>query len=385
MAREIVVLLQGHKEGSKATLTVNYMVSNATWSAQYDIRVLSANNTLELTYYAVIVQSTKELWKNVYLSLSTATPSSNHAPPNLAAMTLQQQSLYQPVFAKNEMDMKCKRQMRSERKAYDGECLAECCCCSSVSPRTLSDRAAPLPPPPEMTVTKSTAQQGATSSSFNIERPGTIPSDNEPHKVTIASIKLDKCKCEYITVPCLDESAYLKVKATNTSDFTFLAGPMLVFFDNNYIARSKLPTVSPSEEFEAFLGRDEAIKVEYKIPQRFRETRGIIINTTNKQRTQNKIVIKNNKQTKISLIVKDRFPESNTKEIAVKLLEPDFKDKQELTNVPLDKENRAKLIKLDNVMKHVDWELELAPAQKVVIPLTMELEWPSTRQIQFSG
>lgn len=388
VVREIIVLLQGHKEGSKATLSLHYVVSNVQWNAQYDIRVMSKDNTVELTYFALVTQSTNELWRNVDLSLSTATPSSKHAPPNLAAMVLQrQQQVYsQHYYGGMERGMELEESRYDSLQCENLKCERYSECDSKVQRRAMpSSFSAPLPPPPEMAVAKSTAQQGATSSTFNIERPSTIPSDKEPHKVTIGVIKLGNCKCEYITVPCMDQNAYLKVKATNTSDFTFLAGPMSVFFDNNYVAKSKLPTVSPSEEFEAFLGQDEAVKVEYKIPQKFRETKGIIINTTNKQRTQNKIVIKNNKQTKISLVVKDRFPESGTKDVVVKLLEPDFKDKQKLANVPLDKNNKADLIKLDNVMKHIDWELELAPNQKVTIGFTVELEWPSSKQIQFSG
>ena len=88
--RQIVVLLQGHCEGS-ATLKITYMVSNAKWKSQYDIRVLK-DNLVELSFFAVISQSTSEQWKNVHLSLSTAKPSaSKTAPPSLSAVVLQAQ------------------------------------------------------------------------------------------------------------------------------------------------------------------------------------------------------------------------------------------------------------------------------------------------------
>jgi hypothetical protein len=80
------------------------------------------------------------------------------------------------------------------------------------------------PPPPPMQVASSKAEQGSLSSTYHIDRVSTIPSDNEPHKVTIAVITLKDCKQQYCTVPVLDTNAYLKVKSVNNSDFILFPG-----------------------------------------------------------------------------------------------------------------------------------------------------------------
>jgi uncharacterized protein (TIGR02231 family) len=65
-------------------LDLRYVVSGAQWTASYDIRIQSSDQSMSLTYYGLVSQSTGEDWPNVQLSLSTATPSKGGVPPTLA-------------------------------------------------------------------------------------------------------------------------------------------------------------------------------------------------------------------------------------------------------------------------------------------------------------
>ena len=51
-----------------------------------------------------------------------------------------------------------------------------------------------------------------------------------------------KPEFEYETVPKKNPYAYLKAKVTNTSDYSLLAGPANVFFENNFVAKVKILT-----------------------------------------------------------------------------------------------------------------------------------------------
>jgi uncharacterized protein (TIGR02231 family) len=167
---------------------------------------------------------------------------------------------------------------------------------------------------------------------------------------------------------------------------------MSVFFDNNYVCTTKMKNVSPGEEFEAFLGNDENIMVEYSVPHRFRQTKGLIM-SNNKQTITSKVVVRNNKPTPVLIEVKDRVPISQNENITVKLVEPVFpntnkdnKEKLEVSNVPLlPKESKlvAQKATLDVNNKLVTWEMSIPANTKVIIPMSHELEWPTSYDLQY--
>lgn len=71
---------------------------------------------------------------------------------------------------------------------------------------------------------------------YEITRRSSIPSDNNPHKVSVAIIDL-KPTFEYESVPKRAAHAYLKAKVKNVSPYALLAGPTNIFLDNNFIAK----------------------------------------------------------------------------------------------------------------------------------------------------
>lgn len=57
-------------------------------------------------------------------------------------------------------------------------------------------------------------------------------------------------------------AAYPATQATNDTDYLLLASEdVSVFFDNSFVTKTGLATVSPGESFQAFLGTDPAVKV----------------------------------------------------------------------------------------------------------------------------
>ena len=87
----------------------------------------------------------------------------------------------------------------------------------------------------QQTMDIQTSSVGSTST-FDIPRNATIPSDSTTHKVTIGIINL-KPDFEYETVPRKNTYAYIKAKVTNTSEYPLLAGSANVFLDNNFVSK----------------------------------------------------------------------------------------------------------------------------------------------------
>jgi uncharacterized protein (TIGR02231 family) len=342
--REVCISVNSNDEG-EAVFIVTYLVGNVGWRATYDIRVSSADNSMSLTYYASVRQNSREHWVNAIISLSTASPNSSNKPPELQTLIL-------------------------------GNSYAQ------------SSRNSPMPYSREAVAADyklhrhTTVEQGVTSSSYTISKESTIPSDNEEHRVIIAEITLTDVQFSYHTVPKKEPTAYLKVKAKNTSPYSFLAGPMNVFFDNNFVATTDMQSVNPQEEFDSFLGKDPAVKVAYSLPQKFRETKGFL-RGMNKTTVKRKITIKNKKSVPIKLIVDDQFPMSFESRITIEQLTPKIQANVTLENVPLlfgescepGKKTAEKLaFTMDNILK---WTVNMEPDDIVVIPIEYAVSWPS--------
>lgn len=71
------------KQTGRADFYITYYVKNAGWFPSYDIRSNSTNEPLQLSYKANIYQNTKEEWKNVPVTLSSANPNRSNVAPQL--------------------------------------------------------------------------------------------------------------------------------------------------------------------------------------------------------------------------------------------------------------------------------------------------------------
>lgn len=59
---------------------------------------------------------------------------------------------------------------------------------------------------------------------------------------------------------------YLVLQATNNTDYLLLASnDVSIFFDNSFVTKTCLASVSPGESFQTFLGIDPAVKVKAPI------------------------------------------------------------------------------------------------------------------------
>jgi hypothetical protein len=71
------------KQAGRAYFSISYYVKNAGWYPSYDIRSNSTKEPLQLSYKANIFQNTKEEWKNVPVTLSSANPNRSNVAPQL--------------------------------------------------------------------------------------------------------------------------------------------------------------------------------------------------------------------------------------------------------------------------------------------------------------
>lgn len=204
-------------------------------------------------------------------------------------------------------------------------------------------------------------EAAATSASFKITTPASVPSDNSPQKVPITTAAL-AANPEYLTTPKLQPAAFLTAKAVNSSDFPLLAGAMNVFLDGTFVATSHLRTVMAGEKFDLALGADDGISVKHQRVKRFTEETGLT-NSGQRITYEYLLTIQNNKKTAARVIVADQIPVSRNEKVVVKQLSPDAKEVKP-TN--------------EGALK---WTLDLKPGEKRELTLKFSIDYPNDVQV----
>jgi hypothetical protein len=101
--RDAVIVVHKIRPGA-GMVRLGYLVGAANWSPQYRLRGTADSTSVRLEYLAAVVQQTGETWPGVAVTLSTARPSLEAAPPDLLPlkMALPQGFDTSPIEAKDE-------------------------------------------------------------------------------------------------------------------------------------------------------------------------------------------------------------------------------------------------------------------------------------------
>ncbi|CAD5117308.1 DgyrCDS6095 [Dimorphilus gyrociliatus] len=359
--RQLSIYVDGAAEGD-IEIMISYVVMNASWKPKYDIRVSSIDQTLKIHYYGLIKQTTEEDWNACQVFLSSATPSIGGNLPKLGNFQLS----LKPKFVPYEERTKSKGLPPPARMMMTSVALKKSRSRASYASHDTSEIL-------EMCEESAEVNEYLTSTTFEVSKPATIPSDQVEHKVCIAVLDL-QAQFQYKTVPRKAAHAYLIAKVTNNSDYAFFPGKGNIFFDNNFVAKTDFKAVSPKEEFSCDLGRDLSVRIDFKPEQKFKERTGWVHRSTMTTYSQN-IVVKNTKAFPIHITVIDRVPQSVDDEIKVNLIEPCG-----LKLGPQEKVDYSKPIRI-NKQNNIEWEFDLGSGKEKACLLKYSIEHPASKQI----
>jgi hypothetical protein len=446
--KEITVQVEVAKAGTY-TLYPTYIVKDASWYPLYDARVTSQSGDLELTYYAMVRQTTGEDWNDIRLSFSTAEPLTSKALPELEAWHLSNRPLqkkqststirstnpniqytknyglpkgkgvvsghvrdsntgealigvqvyvegtkhgaatdeegyfyinavpakHQTLIAEyvgyNKTKIKLRVVEKSEAQvdlemeeaAIDLEQVVVAAMRPLVDTKqTASVSVVDLPGSFKYNGGRS-ARSSATlnlpefsdvaekelTTTFTLKTKNTIPSDHSPHKVTVSMGQLP-LNYTYKSIPKLKEAVFLKGNVKNTNDYPLLAGEMNIFVDNDFINRTYIDAIAPTDTFALALSTDDNIRVERKRLNRFTEQSGIL-NKEMKITYSYEIYLKNNHRKAVTIHVTDQIPLSMHEDIEIELVTP------KRTKKELGKD------------KTIEWQVPLEPGEEKTLPL----------------
>lgn len=291
-------------------LELSYLVKQASWRPQYDVRVTTDKDgnqgEVELTYIGVVQQSTGENWEQVNLALSTARPSLAATLPELQPRYLDIYAPPQPMaaaFASLPSPGAAPRAMMKRRSAMNvpfGATMAE-----------EEDSYA------QAEVATASVEQTGTAYVFRIARSVDIPSDNSPHKTTIARDGLP-CTFDYVSAPVIEPNVHQRARITNTTERVLLPGESSIFLSGEYVGTTKIKLTAPNEQFKIFLGIDDTIKVKREQLERGVEKGALLQSDLRRTTYAYRITIHNYSSFAHSVVVRDQLPVSQHERIKVK-------------------------------------------------------------------
>jgi uncharacterized protein (TIGR02231 family) len=294
---EIVVSVSA-QSATPAELEIMYIVGNAGWTPQYDLRAQNAQNPIQLSYRGSVFQSTGEEWKNVKLRLSTANPTLGGLKPELATWYL---DFYQPRPV--TYDYRSRSKAAASMPAYR----------ATDEEELKTESVAELQDAGSLAEYVSTIQT-SLNTEFDISLPYSVSSGRRP---TLVDIRSDEVKASYLysVAPKLDKDAFLIAKATGWEEFNLLPGNANIFFEGTYVGQSFIDPNSIKDTLSLSLGRDPRIVVKREKVKEFSSRKAI--GGTQRDSYAWETTLRNSRNQSVTLLVEDQVPVSKNSQIEV--------------------------------------------------------------------
>ncbi|HQK36098.1 MAG TPA: DUF4139 domain-containing protein [Bacteroidales bacterium] len=329
---------------TKALLRLSYLVNNASWTPEYDLRAGEPTKPVELVYKGSIVQNTGEDWNNVNITLSTGNPSLGGNKPELNTWFL---DFFYPRPA-------------GILKSAKSEIVPEVAEMDDVAVTVRGTRSR-IPVAEEAATGSSyTAfSENQTMFLYTINVPATVPSDGKPQQVEIRKEKPDAVFIHY-AAPKLDPDAFLVARITGWEKLNLLPGNANVFFEGTYTGKSYLNPGAMGDTLDVSLGRDRGISLRRERIKEFTSRQSL--GNARKDIRGFEITVRNNKKAPVNLTLQDQIPVPVNKDISV--------DPVEISGGSLEKQTGK-----------ITWNLKLAPSESKTLRLVYEVKYPKDRQV----
>jgi uncharacterized protein (TIGR02231 family) len=281
--------------GKPTSVAFSYVVPGASWKVSYGIQV-SPQGKAKIEYYGNIRQETGEDWKNVNLSLSTASPAKGGSRYNLYPIQVSGRI----VKTKDSIFLSEQKAMASTEAAEEPDRPAME---SEGSPETGG---------------YSKLEASGESLLFTIPRKTEILSTKKDQKVIIAQYEDNALAMSHRIIPSLQLAAHLTGKFMNSKSFPLLAGSVNSFLDSGFIGRSSLEYTAPGQSFLVGFGIDQSVQVNRNL-KTYEEPVGAL-RSGKYFHTEIEVEIKNQSDEIKKFSLLDRIPVSEVEEISVELM-----------------------------------------------------------------
>jgi hypothetical protein len=398
------VLSVNKTDAAKGTVELRYMVNDASWTPQYNLRASSAAGTVLIEHNAVIHQASGEDWTNVAMTLSTAQPTLVAASPVIDPMmiTIAPPPPAQPASKPVQLDGKdMGRQLgapgvaggmpKEDKFSYTDRTEEYRRLITARSEQARKGKAAQvalnqaawgaqmmevLADAEKVKELKKEAARIArtegVSVSYIISGTLTLPSRSDQQLVTITTATT-KVAFTHIATPLLTDYVYVQGELTNDTGRIFLPGQTAMYRDNEFVGNGSMELVTIGERFTVGFGVDSQVQVRRELEDKKTDTGW----RARSDRSLYRIAINNYRSTPVRLQLFDRIPFTENPDVRIELLD---------TSVPMSKDaDYLRILRKKNILR---WDITLAPntadGKATVVTYNVLMEYPRDMQIRSS-
>lgn len=285
-------------------LEISYVVTGASWTPLYDLRVDSVSHSVDLSYLAEISQNSGEDWNDVALTLSTAKPGLGTLPPQIRPWYIDTPPI--PVSIPDFL--------RNRNRHPENQLSPEAELALSLEMTEQSDESEVLVA--AETVNGKICDHGSVVT-FKLKNKTNISGNGTPCKTTIFHDDYPCC-FDYVTIPRLVSFGYLQANVKNSlNGATLLPGEANIFRDDVFVGTTQIANTVAGEEFKLNLGIDEGLKIERDLVERQADKK--LIGNNRKITYTYKLTITNLLQHEANLRLIEQLPVSRNEQIKVRL------------------------------------------------------------------
>lgn len=287
-------------DAGKYSFQVSYIALNASWNPFYDLKVDDIKNPIKLIYKANITQSTGIDWKQVKLSLATATPGQSGTAPTINPWFLGY--VYPRVYS----GMMLKASSITDKAMAVRE--------QSLDEVSVGNAASPNAKKLEEYVSVSDNTLNVT---FDIDVLYDIPTNGKEQTAVLKTYQVPATYKHY-AIPKLDKDAYIIAEVLDWEKLNLLPGEANVILEGTYTGKTYIDPNATNDTLSLTLGKDKRVALKRDKLVDYSSVK--FLGTNKLQKFTYEITVKNNKNEAINLDLKDQFPLSTNKDIEVEMI-----------------------------------------------------------------
>ena len=336
-------------QATQATINLNYYITNAGWTPSYDLRAISNEQNVKLTYKAQIHQESGIDWGSVKLVLSTANPNRSYNIPELSPWYLG----YNPYKINSNKDMRSLSAPAAGAYDLDKAKKADDYLSLEQEQKEIAAQNA---------YDYTSVSENVIETEYEIKLNYNIPSDGKEHFAAIM-VKDLKTNYRYKAIPKLNNNVYLTAVLSDWEDAITMGGQASIYYDGSYVGNTSLTPGGTEDTIQLSLGIDKNIAIKrQKIKEKCSQK--VLDNDIIHQYTY-EITMKNSRATKIEIEVEDQLPLAQDKSVVV--------DKKELSGA-----------KYDEVTGILKWRSTIQAKDSKKLTLMYQVKAPKYMAVAFN-
>lgn len=332
---EVVAQIQS-KQSQQVSFKLTYIINDAGWIPEYDLRGESISKPLQLTYKASIWQNSGFAWDKVKLNVSTGNATVSATGPVLNPW-------YLNYFYGT---------MLKEQKQLESVVITSAP--SAVRNKTKDEDAFN-----NTGANYTTVNNTQLAVVYDVEVSQSIPTNSKPIVFTLAQKEIE-ANYEYYCIPKLDPDAFLQARIINWEELNLLSGNANVFFEGAFVGQTYIDANQTVDTLNISLGRDKKVVVKRIKAKDY--DRKKLIGDNYKRAVLYDISIRNLKGEKLFLMLYDQIPVSANSEIVVEMVDQGGADYQPETG-------------------KLTWKMELTPQQEKKLRFAFSVKYPKSKSV----